>query len=102
MYPIHLFTGKGWQVELEKLWKKDLIPQSKPFKILLLTGTHGGKKADGSKNTALSGFTESALLDSEFYVEDQLKAQRMNRCRLLVICYTLTLMIWAFKNFIDF
>ena len=64
-------TGRGWKIELEKIWEtKTAISRIKPFKILVLSGTHGGKNPDGSWNTAVSGFTDEDCLEPKFYQED--------------------------------
>ena len=64
-------TGRGWKLELEKIWEtKTAISRTRPFKILVLSGTHGGKNPDGSWNTARSGFTNKNCLHPAFYQED--------------------------------
>ena len=64
-------TGRGWERELEHIWKtKTTISKTKPFKILVLSGSHGGRNIDGSWNTAISGFTNKDCLEAKFYQED--------------------------------
>ena len=47
-----------------------LKSRTKPFKILVLSGTHGGKNSNGSSNTAVSGITYKICLEPKFYQED--------------------------------
>ena len=64
-------TERGWKLELEKIWETTTaISRTRPFKILVLSGTHGGKNPDGSWNTATSGFTDEDCLEPKFYQED--------------------------------
>jgi hypothetical protein len=64
-------TGRGWKLELEKIWEtKTAISRTRAFKILVLSGTHGGKNPNGSWNTAVSGYTDEDCLEPKFYKED--------------------------------
>ena len=73
-------TGRGWKLELEKIWEtKTAISRTKPFKILVLSGTHGGKNPDRSWNTARSGFTNKNCLHPAFYQEDLEKAAKLEK-----------------------
>ena len=47
-----------------------LKSRTKPFKILVLSSTHGGKNSNGSWNTAVSGITNKICLEPKFYQED--------------------------------
>ena len=60
-------TGRGWEKELEQLLENNEVQMMKttnPFKILVLSGTHG------KKDTHISGFTNKGSLEKEFYLED--------------------------------
>ena len=66
-----LEENEKWNVEFENLIENDIIPIRSPFKILVLSGTHGHKKKDGSTDSAKSGFTDIGCLacddpDSKF------------------------------------
>ena len=67
-------------LELEKIWEtKTAISTTKPFKILVLSGTHGRKNSDGSWNTAVSGITNKVCLEPKFYQEDLKKAADLEK-----------------------
>ena len=66
-----LKENEKWNVEFENLIEKDIIPIRNLYKILILSGTHGYKKNDGSTDSAKSGFTDIGCLrcddpDSKF------------------------------------
>ena len=51
------------------MFQKDVV-WAKPFKSLVLSGTHGGKNSDESWNTAVSGLTNKVCLKPKFYQEN--------------------------------
>ena len=51
------------------MFQKDVV-WAKPFKSLVLSGTHGGKNSDESWNTAVSGLTNKIYLKPKFYQEN--------------------------------
>ena len=90
-------NGRGWHDELLHLRGKGEIPEEGPFKILVLSGTHGGKYnggyyISGEFNTAHSGFTvegydersdkyvpgaPKGLLEEDFFKEDEKSAEKL-------------------------
>ena len=90
-------TGRGWKNEVCKLNNHGVIPRTGPFKILVLSGTHGGQYGNGDYipgkfNTPYSGFTVEGyvkhdpkyvkgapigLLEGAFFTEDQKSANQL-------------------------
>ena len=90
-------TGRGWKKEVLKLNDNGAIPTNRPFKTLVLSGTHGGQYKDGDYisgefNTSYSGFTAEGyvsndpkykqgdpkgLLEGKLFTEDQESAKQL-------------------------
>ena len=65
----NLSVKLSWEVHWIIMFQKDVV-WAKPFKSLVLSGTHGGKNSDESWNTAVSGLTNKVCLKPKFYQEN--------------------------------